>query len=247
MTKEDDDDDDDEKTSLALRRFLLIVAERLTMGEVRSRRNARPKGPRSTEVPVKIRNGSLKKTLLKDLPVSRSERKSADEIIPPPPSALARLASVFILLAILAVWGKLTFVDENNFPGGSKELHSWKIPFGLNVLYLVSLPLLRVFSSHFLSKKVDVKLLLREPMIIYNASQVLLNGWMVYRIVDALLFRGHPVIGGGREIINTGASFAVWVHYCDKYLEYLDTYFMVLRGRMDQVRAFELCRRHLRL
>jgi hypothetical protein len=28
----------------------------------------------------------------------------------------------------------------------------------------------------------------------------------------------------------------VWVHYCDKYLEFLDTFFMVLRGKMDQVR-----------
>jgi len=34
------------------------------------------------------------------------------------------------------------------------------------------------------------------------------------------------------------ASYAVWVHYCDKYLEFFDTYFMVLRGKMDQVRLF---------
>ena len=30
-------------------------------------------------------------------------------------------------------------------------------------------------------------------------------------------------------------SFAVWLHYCNKYLEFFDTIFMVLRGRLDQV------------
>merc|ERR1712087_1062039 len=71
-------------------------------------------------------------------------------------------------------------------------------------------------------------------MVIYNGGRVLLNGWMVYRMVYAVLFRGHPFIGD-INTVNTGATFAVWVHYCDKYLEFLDTYFMVLRGKMDQV------------
>jgi elongation of very long chain fatty acids protein 4 len=74
-------------------------------------------------------------------------------------------------------------------------------------------------------------------MIIYNAAQVLLNGWMVYRFVDAVVFRGHPFIGGSVDLVDTGATYAIWVHYCDKYLEFLDTYFMVLRGKMDQVRS----------
>jgi elongation of very long chain fatty acids protein 4 len=112
--------------------------------------------------------------------------------------------------------------------------HTWVVPVGFSVFYLVSLPLLRMFTNRYL-KTVDVKLMLRESMILYNAAQVLLNGWMVYRILDALLFRGHSFIAGPIHKVDTGAAFAVWVHYCDKYLEYLDTYFMVLRGKLDQV------------
>lgn len=88
-----------------------------------------------------------------------------------------------------------------------------------------------------------MKLLLTESMIIYNVAQVALNGWMVYAIIDALVYRGHPFIGS-RSLtgvaISSGSSYAVWVHYCDKYLEFFDTYFMILRGNMKQV-SFGFC------
>ena len=80
-----------------------------------------------------------------------------------------------------------------------------------------------------------MKLLLKETMVVYNGGQVLLNGWMVYRFIDALVNKGHPFIGD-LYTVNSGATFAVWIHYMDKYLEFFDTFFMVLRGRMDQVR-----------
>ena len=89
-----------------------------------------------------------------------------------------------------------------------------------------------------------MKLLLTESMIIYNVAQVALNGWMVHAIIDALVYRGHPFIGSrslSGVAISSGSSYAVWVHYCDKYLEFFDTYFMVLRGKMDQVSYVMLC------
>ena len=153
-----------------------------------------------------------------------------------PPSALARYTCVAILVGILSIWGKYAFIDEADIPNGRTEpiVQSAAVPLGLTLFYLVSLPLLRMFTNKFLSQ-VNVKLLLHETMIIYNAAQVLLNGWMVYRILDALLWRNHPFIAGPVYLVDTGATYAVYVHYCDKYLEFLDTYFMVLRGRMDQV------------
>jgi len=153
-----------------------------------------------------------------------------------PPSALARYTCVAILVGILSIWGKFAFIDEADIPNGRTEpiVQSGAVPLGLTLFYLVSLPLLRMFTNKFLSQ-VNVKLLLHETMIIYNAAQVLLNGWMVYRILDALLWRNHPFIAGPVYLVDTGATYAVYVHYCDKYLEFLDTYFMVLRGRMDQV------------
>lgn len=145
------------------------------------------------------------------------------------PSLGARYTCASILVGLMAVWGKFTFVDEATIVG--KPMHSYKVPLFFTVFYLISLPLLRSFTTKFLSN-VDVKILLKESMIIYNGAQVLLNGWMVYRCVHAILFEGQAFVG---DLHSTATTFAVWVHYCDKYLEFFDTYFMVLRGRMDQV------------
>jgi len=176
-----------------------------------------------------------------DDPMMAEEFLKAEDDVPiqtvlAPPTLLARYTCASILVAILAIWGRSTFIDEANVPGGTTELHSWAFPLAATMFYLVSLPLLRLISKQFLQHNVDTKVLLKESMVLYNAAQVLLNGWMVCRILHALLFRGHPFIGGPIRLVDTGASYAVWVHYCDKYLEFLDTYFMVLRGKMDQVR-----------
>lgn len=165
--------------------------------------------------------------------------KAKDNVInsqlskPQVPSMIARYTCASLLVGMFGVWGKYTFVDEDTAPGVGSPMHSYKIPLFFTAFYLVSLPLLRQISLHA-SSIVDMKLLLKESMIIYNAAQVLLNGWMVYRFITAVLFNGHPFVGDLHNV-TSGASFAVWVHYCDKYLEFFDTYFMVLRGRMDQV------------
>jgi hypothetical protein len=154
-----------------------------------------------------------------------------------PPSLAARYACAGLMVAVFGVWGKFSFVEEASAPCIGTPLHSYMVPLVLTSCYILSLPLLRIFSSQYLAKNVDVKLLLKETMVVYNAGQVALNAWMVYRYIDAVVFREHPFIGD-IYTVNTGATYAVWIHYCDKYLEFFDTFFMVLRGRMDQVRSF---------
>lgn len=148
------------------------------------------------------------------------------------PTMLARYTCAGISTAIFAVWCKFTFVPISQTPGVDVPMHSWRTPLCLTVGYLLSLPILKTLVKKYLSNT-DMKVLLKESMILYNISQVALNGWMVWKLVDAVR-RGHPFIG---DIYTTsyGTSYAIWVHYCDKYLEFFDTYFMVLRGRMDQV------------
>ena len=154
------------------------------------------------------------------------------------PSMLARYTTASILTAILSVWSYFAYPSRDATPGLTAPMHSYLSPLALTAFYLVSLPSLKWFTEKFLAPKYDMKLLLTESMVIYNVAQVALNGWMVYEMVDSVLNRGHPFVGS-RELvgaaINSGASYAVWVHYCDKYLEFLDTYFMVLRGKTDQV------------
>jgi elongation of very long chain fatty acids protein 4 len=162
-----------------------------------------------------------------------SEDRPLDVVLEPP-SLISRYICASVMIAIFAVWGRCSFPDENQAPGIGSDIHSWQTPLLLTTGYLISLPLLRCFSKYFLSQVVDVKLLLKETMIVYNGGQVLLNAWMVYRFVDALINHGHPFIGD-LYTNKSGTTFAVWIHYMDKYLEFFDTFFMVLRGRMDQV------------
>lgn len=170
---------------------------------------------------------------------SLSLEKAPVDVIMEPPSLFSRYACATFMVGIFGVWGKYCFVeDESMAPGIGVEIHSWKLPLVLTTSYLLALPLLRMFSKRFLSEMVDVKLLLKETMIVYNGGQVLLNTWMVYRFIDSLVNRGHPFIGD-LHTVNSGTTFAVWIHYMDKYLEFFDTVFMVLRGRMDQVRENE--------
>lgn len=159
------------------------------------------------------------------------------------PSTLARGTTASILVAILSLWGYFAYPPRDATPGLTTEIHSYQVPLALTAFYLISLPTLKWFTENYLAPKYDMKLLLTESMIIYNVAQVALNGWMVYAIIDALVYRGHPFIGS-RSLtgvaISSGSSYAVWVHYCDKYLEFFDTYFMILRGNMKQV-SFGFC------
>jgi elongation of very long chain fatty acids protein 4 len=154
------------------------------------------------------------------------------------PSILARYTTASIFAGALSAWAYHAYPSRGETPGLSIPMHGPSVPMCLTALYLVSLPLLRVASERCLAPRYDMKLLLTESMILYNVVQVGLNGWMVYAMVDAVINRGHPFIGSrglSGIAVNSGASYAVWVHYCDKYLEFLDTYFMILRGKMDQV------------
>lgn len=177
-------------------------------------------GPQGLQQPTQEHHGSLASLKLQ------------------PPSLISRYTCVSILIGICSIWGKYVFINESEIPDGHRvHIHSGLIPFSLTLMYVISLPLLhKLVKQYNIHKKVDVKLMLRESMIIYNAIQVLLNGWMVYRILYALIWKGHPFIAGPIHLVDTGAAYAVYVHYCDKYLEFLDTYFMILRGKMDQVR-----------
>jgi len=151
------------------------------------------------------------------------------------PSALARYTCLSILMAVFGVWHKLTFLpEEEGTPCLDFPLHSYKVPLALTASYLISLPLLNKFVSTFLAPRYDMKSLLFESMVFYNVAQVCMNVWMVWRFVDAVANRGHPFIGS-TDAVGSGTTFAIWVHYTNKYLEFLDTYFMVLRGKMEQV------------
>jgi elongation of very long chain fatty acids protein 4 len=108
-------------------------------------------------------------------------------------------------------------------------MHSWRVPLFGTIGYLATLPVLKVLAQ---AQPYDAKALLKESMFVYNAAQVVLNGLMVWMTVVLLWGGKLPLLW------NNSVPYAapmLWLHYCDKYLEFLDTAFMVLRGRYDQV------------
>lgn len=154
------------------------------------------------------------------------------------PSLLARYTTASILIGFLSLWSYHAYPPRDATPSLTAPMHSYQVPLTLTLFYLVSLPTLKFVTDRFLAPRYDMKVLLTESMVIYNVAQVFLNGWMVYAIIDALVNKGHPFVGNRSLVgvaVSSGSSYAVWVHYCDKYLEFFDTYFMVLRGKMDQV------------
>ena len=65
-----------------------------------------------------------------------------------------------------------------------------------------------------------------------NLYQLVLNAWCVAGFVQEVWAHGMPVWGNGFDG-SSGSyrmSLLIWIHYNNKYVELLDTLFVVLRG-----------------
>merc|ERR1712196_134808 len=74
-------------------------------------------------------------------------------------------------------------------------------------------------------------------MLTYNLYQLVLNAWCVVGFVNELAVHGMPVWGNAFEP-STGSyrlSLLIWIHYNNKYVELLDTVFMMLRKKNKQI------------
>ena len=82
---------------------------------------------------------------------------------------------------------------------------------------------------------------LKDSMIAYNAYQVIYNSWCCYGFVREVLGLGYAnklyLWGNYVDKIgnNFGLGFFIWLHYNNKYLEFFDTIFMVLRKKGAQL------------
>lgn len=112
------------------------------------------------------------------------------------------------------------------------EHTSWEIPTAMTLVYLVVVVLLgpKYFQS-------------RDPlnvdgyMLAYNTYQTLFNMWAVAGLLREIISRPLPFAGTvytpSRAEANLG--FLIYAHYQNKYIELLDTVFMVVRKKNDQV------------
>lgn len=104
------------------------------------------------------------------------------------------------------------------------------------------------FAFIFFGKKYMAS---REPMqiknfmVAYNLYQALLNIWGICATIQVMYQTGMSVWGNPVDQTSRGyqISFLIWMHYNNKYVELLDTVFMVLRKKHKQI-SFLHCYHH---
>jgi len=92
--------------------------------------------------------------------------------------------------------------------------------------YLISLYLLQLFMKN---KK---PLVLKNPLIIYNIIQILLN---IYMINGLSSLPSVFNIFGLNTSYNKNLEYYTYIHYLSKYLDYCDTWFIILRKKTEQL------------
>jgi elongation of very long chain fatty acids protein 4 len=120
----------------------------------------------------------------------------------------------------------------------------WSGPIFFTIAYL----LIVYFGPKYMATREEFKI---KPYIFtYNLYQCILNIWcvaaMVYEVYSNPIFTGWwgNVFVPGPSSFRI--SFLVWVHYNNKYVELLDTMWMILRKKNDQI-SFLHCYHHVLL
>lgn len=65
--------------------------------------------------------------------------------------------------------------------------------------------------------------------------QVLLCGWMVFEAARIAYEQKLPVVCGVFDASQTRIAFVLWVFYLSKILDFFDTFFIVVRGKWEQL------------
>ena len=90
-----------------------------------------------------------------------------------------------------------------------------------------------------------------KPFIFtYNLYQCILNIWCVLAMAHEVYYNPHFAAPWGntpqRGVAGFRISFLVWIHYNNKFVELLDTLWMILRKKNNQV-SFLHCYHHMLL
>jgi len=120
----------------------------------------------------------------------------------------------------------------------------WTGPMIFSILYLVMI----YFGKKFMENREEFQV---KPYIFtYNLYQCILNIWcvaaMIHEVYSNPWFKGMwgNSAQPGREGFNI--SFLIWIHYNNKYVELLDTVWMILRKKNKQI-SFLHCYHHILL
>jgi len=78
-------------------------------------------------------------------------------------------------------------------------------------------------------------LIMFSCVAIYNLTQVILCGWMVYRAIVEHRRRGFALVCNVHDLAEDGIAFISHCFYLSKALDFVDTMFMIIKGNWRQV------------
>jgi len=92
---------------------------------------------------------------------------------------------------------------------------------------------IKMFINHM--NKYNVVYSLKKSMYVYNFSQIILNTYMIYGLYEIVSF---PNVFGINTIYTSKIRYYTYIHYISKYLDYCDTFFIILRNKNKQQLSF---------
>lgn len=131
-----------------------------------------------------------------------------------------------------------------DFEAGREPVReSWfSLPIGFSLAYFAMI----FFGTRYMKNREEFKI--KPYIFVYNMYQCLLNIWTVVSVIQEVstnpIFTG---ILGNRPTTGVATfriSYLVWTHYNNKFVELLDTVWMVLRKKNNQI-SFLHCYHHI--
>lgn len=109
--------------------------------------------------------------------------------------------------------------------------HLSNMPLAGSFGYLIAVYLLHKFMSS--REQISIP---RALLVVYNAAQVVINGYVAWKIAEAL---GGRVWGIGLKD-TSAVRYGVYLHMLCKYLDYTDTLIILLRKKSEQLSFLHL-------
>jgi len=147
------------------------------------------------------------------------------------------MASYLIPAALAATNGYVTFQVANpDLPEARKvPAYFMNVEYWGPIVATVGYLLFCYFGKKIMMKREPFQL--KGTMLVYNFYQTFFNSYCIYLFVTAHRAQGLKLWGNYPDMgrASWGISQVVWLHYNNKYVELLDTFFMVMRKKFDQL------------
>eukprot|EP00941_MAST-03F_sp_MAST-3F-sp1_P003721 g3721.t1 len=135
------------------------------------------------------------------------------------------------LIAIYIFTLKKVWVGDWNKQDDPFSSCSALTPACFTILYLGGI----YFGQRFMEERRPLENL-RPYMLAYNMFQTLFNVWWILKCTYVVLTNGISIASrADKTPLGWPLGYLIWMHYNNKYLELLDTAFMVLRKKTKQV------------